>query len=1228
MCYPAPLIKGKEEFDKPNNVTFPDNSNGFYLPLPDEWIKDDGILDKMMKKNTNAYKLLKYRGIPIHTGNTKGDEYIRAYIPTKSVGGKKTDPDKLVKIWDVRGKKNRNITSPYITQPIIFSNEQKILGSGGDIDGEEWKNYEEVIQKGGYFRGFLLPTDQNMSTNIAESLIPNRCTIKDATSTDINVLVNTASGGNAGIFGYKQGRNDIDNLTKYGYTNEFKPWESDTLLGNYVSLSVYYSNIYRTLYDIIYSNPAFIGAKINHRNTNNSSDWFYLGLEAQNIINGQFKKSPRDKETDIGGYVNINGGIPGTNYEIPNGRGISNALFIPGNRISGGNIPKDVNQIRQVLQFRFTNTPRTAYNTILLKKSINPNIKKSYIDAANDWKYNDIAPKTIDINIPRFDNLKCLENISTGKEGELVIGLSEPDDLNIKQNLWLANAGGYKNTIYPDNKPLNTPTGILSARYNTSNTANGDITNDFPLSDSIPNDDVIEAVIYRFAKMIFNNLDSPNYLTTNKSDAIKYFAYRLSRSLIVVKDSIFNAPLFQEYNELASDYENDKYFGGTDSGNNKAAKLFNNETSGKYNKNLKPKDRQDNATYSQNAQPLTLSLTTMFREAFTRMMNKAILTRHLNRDINKRQYTFDKIAKYIDDIGNDSFNNMTADELIADHSYIAGCAGMCQVLVKLDVSDILLMQDESTNFHFISYLRDCLDSERNILKYNFEFTDNKTFRPCSAGVTQLKNVNYNSIWDIRNYMSNDILMSKASFLSRLQNIDAQFDRNRIAMIDIVRQKAVDEIQPIIQDIVDAIIDNRPMRANAGFAALVANFRGALSEYKSIHDIYMEQSRIIDNQLLQLNQILESGKEVDYGRLETRITRLYNKKESILNEFEAKYDQTAPKIIVTIDELRKVKEKIETQTIPNLSKMQRDALANRIGQVIDRLTTTAEEQIPGIVSEILETKDMDKLVNLTHYVNYILKDPILKGGVWVPIKVGIFVKQIVKQQTLFPIQYKLFNIFTGEEVALKENMDLRAKIEGEGKILVASSPKNNNWFFYKEKPDESKLGNKVPYDEKMEYLNGYRKRLFTEYGQLGYFDKIVQPWVKRTLYMVGANKSLQNVKSANTKTMVQQCGNNRKQCQGFIYFDELTDRLLEIIKQTEAKVAPQQLKEKLVKGKDKELEGTTIAPITTTIATPSTATTTVKTGGNKKKTKVVRKKVKKISNKKKSNKKTYNKVIVL
>ena len=50
--------------------------------------------------------------------------------------------------------------------------------------------------------------------------------------------------------------------------------------------------------------------------------------------------------------------------------------------------------------------------------------------------------------------------------------------------------------------------------------------------------------------------------------------------------------------------------------------------------------------------------------------------------------------------------------------------------------------------------------------------------------------------------------------------------------------------------------------------------------------------------MELNQLLESGKDIDYSKLETRISTLYNRKQKVLNEFEEKYDKIIPRIVIT------------------------------------------------------------------------------------------------------------------------------------------------------------------------------------------------------------------------------------------------------------------------------------------------------------------------------------------
>jgi hypothetical protein len=750
------------------------------------------------------------------------------------------------------------------------------------------------------------------------------------------------------------------------------------------------------------------------------------------------------------------------------------------------------------------------------------------------------------------------------------------------QNLWLANAGGYLNGNtwnVPQGTNRSTPIGLLSARYNTSSNAYNDLTQNFPVADSIPNDDVIEAVIYKFAKMIFNNLND-NYLVghnnNNKINAIKYFAYRLSRSIVVVKDSIFVAPLPKEFSdEMVANYktDNNNNFEKIHSETNDPARLFSN-IAVNYERDANLNDRQNSATYCVNSQPLTIALTTTFRTAFTKMMNKAILTRHFNRD-NEEFFTFGDVAKKINAKKNtNDYNKLSPEQLIDKHDYITGCTGKCKLLVKLDVSDILTMKYRSSDFYFMDYIRNALDTTRNIIKYNFDFDNNNTYRNCAAGLVQVENINYPSIVNVGEYMNDTVLISKASFLNRLQNIDNQVEKNKIFEYEITKKRILAEIMPMIQNIIFAIRNNQPYKANAAFASLIVYIRGAINDYKNIYEIYSEENDRITSQLLELNQLLESEKDIDYASLEVRITKLYDRKQKILNEFNKKYEDVVPKVVISVHELRDVKRRLEDPNqFQELDEGQKKGLATKIGEITDRLIRMAEIEIPGIVSDILDRKEIDQLADLEPYMKYFLADPNLRGGVWIPIKIILSISTMIEEKTFFPEKYIIFNIFTGEIKKITSSTDFTNIANFKGKILVSATRSTNSWYYYTEKPDISKLGETTSYSDKMDYLKNYRKRFFEKYGQLGFFDRIGKDWVKKALYTAGANISLGRIRG----NPVENCKENDRACNGFIYFDMLTKKILQIIKEEEKKVQPKKLYEKVAKSKNIELEDKLIAP---------------------------------------------------
>lgn len=1213
MCYHSDLIKCEEEHRYQGN-DIPTNSHGFYLPLPEEWTKDGGILDKMMNTNTDDYKLLKYRGIPIHIDQGNGGiaaEYVRAYIPTKSVnptmtGGVPPNPPiqptkPLYKVWDTSHSDSRNITTPYITQPMHFyDNTSNNSSNGGNIDGQDWGDYENTIRMGGYFRGFLLNTDQTTNMVEGNTNIPNNLLSIDKymfvnMMHSIDNLSKTSFGGSVGLFEYDSNNNN--NIIEYsindgGYTPQGL-LNKNFPTNNNVYLSTYFSNIYRTLYDIIYSNPAFITDKTNPQYINGASQWYALGLQGQHVYAGTHINYLGDTATDIkdvvGGYVNINGSLPGTKHIVLNGQSdtptiidntlsnnvaISSVLANPGYHIDLNTITtplsSEINGVDQVLHFRCTNNARTAYNSVLLSQMIKPDFRsEGYIDASDpkslEYKY--LKKRTISIPIP--------QNSWTNSGGKNILNSNLNNATNeIMQNLWLANPGGYLGGSVVNGttgSAETTPIGLLTARYNTSNTASGDLTENFPLPDSIPNDDVIEAVIYKFAKMIYGNLND-NYLIDKtkpqiKNDAIKYFAYRLSRSIIIVKDSIFCAPIFEKYGEdIVSDYKDSNYLKGGKSELNKPARLYKPEL-GTIKNNAELKERQNSATYCENSQPLTIALTTMFRKAFTRMMNKAILTRHHNRnDSNSNNDPYFKYEDIVDLINNnpDTYNN-NADVLVDKASYIAGCAGRCYYLVKLDVSDILEMhsENEDSKFYFMNYLRDCLNTDKNILKYNINFKTNQTFRPCSAGVLQIKNsgnqlLNYEAIKDIDRYLYGTVYLSKLDYLGRLLTIDSTVNKDRHYLLDTRRKNILKEIRPKIDKFINAIANEQIYDAKSKLLLIITDIKKDVSNYKVAYDRFNEKSEIFNNLLLKVNQLLENGRDINYESLNTQISRLYEEKQKNINKFEETYEEIVPKIIITLDEMQKIKERINL--LP-LSKLKKDSLLDKYGTMIDKLYRDVETDIPSIVTNLLNQTEMDKLTNLDPYMEYILKDPELNGGIWVPYIT--YVKFVIRK-------YMIVNIFTGEIIEIKSDTDLKRK-NIKGKILISTSTKSPHWYYYSGVPDPVKL--KGTAKDIIEYLNIYRNDFFKSYGQPGRFDVIRINFVKKVLYAKGINKNLSDpkVKDANVDTFVAECSEETKPCIGFIYFDDLLKKLLSIVKVEAPHIASKEIYKK-VKRNRKQLTG--------------------------------------------------------
>lgn len=1271
MCYYSPYIISKNEKDfeankdkytkKPADVNLKDQNGltyaGFYLPLPDEWTIPGGILDQMMK-DTKERTLLKIRGIPIHVNTNnpnvsqKFKDYIKAQICSNDGYATVSGAAMRVPYWEdpqaIQANQNRHIVTPYITQPVSFTSGNARVHAG-QIGGESWESLDNAVSKGGYYRVYPVNSDNNNANAgnntpnpcvqvVRDSFVNNNTTIADINSGNPNA----GGGGFAGFLGYgTTGNRGINSATVYNgtgglYTNSGGAGMAITgAMGTpNINLGGYFSNIHRTIYDMIYSNPAFIVDERNRVGVQNSaSKNFLLGLDARYIIGGNYASGAAPAKHPgnlIGGLVNINGLIPSTNYTPLNsampgtalanpitgartnvrGEGLCGLSSIPGTFIGAQPAPPAPGAAfvpaSNYNAFRFTNTARSAYNTIFLKKFINHtltsgappiNFNLDNVIDVNKYQYNKIAINTRDITITSGQGGMKVSSLTGGGNPTGTIfaaGLANSTSEAI-QNLWIGNAGGYAAMVSVDS---GTPIGLLTARYNTSETANGDLTQNYPVPDSIPNDDVIEAVIWKFANIIFDGIKD-NYLADNNEDSKKYFTYRLSRSLITIKNSLFCAPIFKEVDKSivksfteAVPGQNlvNKYYGdgASYSIENVPGSLFTTQANigaPDFDQTDDLKKRQNSQTYCKDSQPITLSLTNVFKNAFKKMMNKAILMRHATMITGPGKiYTYEDLVKLVneknkDDTTQDIFGNKRADELIEDDAYIAGCTGKCFDLVQLDVSSILEMKDGAANFNYYDYLRTCLNTDKNILKYNFDFNNNKTFRPCSAGIIQSKDslsneyLNYKSTEELRNYFQNFLFLSKMAFLRRVKENMQDVERNKKTIEKVLLTRAGSLISPLISKMQDAILNDKPYIYNSSLAVIDAKYKGALKDYKKFLTEYNARDDQLSEKISELSKLIEKETDIDYERVADTIEFYYNKKQELIDDFEKNHNKYVSMVVVIIDKLKEFSDKLKKGDVIGVSKIQSTTISGNLDNMIDKLLREGEVTVPGLLSEFIDQTTLEQLSNLGPYITYINADPVLRGGIWIPISKGLIAKLKNKfgiTKTTDPNKdkpYRLFNIISGELVSFdskKENIDkVKSKIR-EGVVLVSSSRTSDKWFFSRKDPFKDNFNNKDQ-KNKSAYLKDYRRQLFETYGEYNTFDQIGLDELSKFIAKVFSDTY--EVKD----NPIEYCRHPNK-CRT-IYFDELKKRLLRIISEHRAPAdIPTRMLEKVQETKNRNITG--------------------------------------------------------
>lgn len=1145
MCYNNSVITKP----KISRVGVPQSD--WYVPLPEEWAKDGGLLDSIMKDGQIKSGLKNY-GIKFDVGSPN---QIKANVIFRdgSSTNANQDPGYTFPIYLETGLTNPPATIATIGKDSydggafmtpFFSPEPFI----GNID---YNNYGDTINN---IRG-----------------IPNLGAGVNTTNPPVNLEDLCRGGGGLPHYYQMQGGQDI--FGNNGLSN----------------VSHWSGSRYRFLYDIVYSNPA---NSVYSSGFNLSS---IVGYEQHTAISTFANPITR---TNIGGFVSPHGLIP----LLDNGQygylwdthdiGIP-ATDNPSFAISVGN-DSDINYPIPIYTNIWYNTARTAYNTYVLGKKLIPSQK---YDPNNVL---DVDPNIFNGSLHgRLGDFRPAQNNQASDYFTNDRGQGIKGNINVLKNILLSNFGGYLNNLIGANTQVDPP-GLMRCRE-SERVAGGAlhppaILNNNLLPDTILNESQIKGIIEKFAETIFTPASiKPIYgglSTAELNDRRDKFIARLFRAICIVRTTLFEMPIPSIYSnpndpdafltklqEIA--YSTEVIAKGGNIGDvmpspNDFCNLTLSNPDGTQSAQIFLNTRPDNVSYKSppqgnysdkftncNGQPITLSMTTNFREAFKTMVNKMIVTRQ---DVP----TYDV--------------SLAPENLYNDDSYVAWCTGNCRYLILPDVSSILNMKMGNKTYY--DFLRDSLDSEYNLVQANFPDRLEET-RKCSGGIVQEQKISKDTLIDLEGYMYK-LRESKALLLYEIDNAEknakVRWNAEKEKYADVARIRT----KKYISIAVEGLFEKDQQKLERGLRGVkgvylenIQNFNNAYKKYLELDKQYQTKLNQINN---QIETIIEKGTGVSIEPLEKEFNRIQDSKSINQSKFKEDYIKIRPYLIIPLEETAKYSTGI-SKLPPGTKGVSDDwkkEVVKQFEMVIRDMVDLGQSKIPFFREDFKEESDLIRLSKLELFVSEIKADDRIDrikipGNVNLPNKnVGIWV--VYRTSRLGIKSYGLFDILNGKKI---ENITRRVLTAQTGilgaltdtksglfrGVIIFGKDKSNDWYFAPPPPaiiDATKL-------------EEYRYELFNLYGKSDSFI-IKDDDVKRAIFIY-ANFPLSVDELNRVKALFKPnlCSPNNAPtkslpCGALMNIEDVESILLNIAKTYDKRNATDISFDRLVSNKEKMLKG--------------------------------------------------------
>ncbi len=893
-----------------------------------------------------------------------------------------------------------------------------------------------------------------------------------------------------GNFGYSYADKNIANLVAQiqntqgaGGTGNFfgiDPKSSIGETGN-TYLSGYYGNRYRTIYDIIYSN-AFNTSLQNNFITSGGP---HLHI-AYNSASGPGQTTILRKN-EIGGFVSVDGFIPLLDTNKPE--------YNDYNIYKYGIFGDSTNRTN----FWYS-TARNAYNTLVLRTYLSQPIgsdENDYEDAIKDNNIveigDDILRYTKERNIANPTAGGPMSNVFTDSSKAKNIG----DNRDMLMTFLLSNYGGYEKKY---NQPDLDPPGLLRCR-GVNKVTNGDI-NDIkdntPYGDTIVSEEAIIAIVNRFAEIIADK--RKNYKNIEKNAWKDQFTYRLSRAILMVRKTLFEAPIMKEFlrdGKYLTQFE--RMYAKQPNSNKKTKNGFGNLVIGqpgpgkvssqlwggrgcvsKTYKGLSNRDDYSDRFTGCKGQPLTLAFTNEFRLAFKEMINKAICARFLH----------DDEPKMID-------SSEVPEKYWKEDKFVAWCQGDCDRLVKLDVSSILdiriLDEQGSELFNMHEYLRNALDSEFNLNQYNFTDAEAKQ-RRCTAGLLQADPDNQITFEKLQVYLKK-AHQSKRVLIDQIDRTEKKVKEEEKAEKLKLIQEITGQVEELLRTSVDGLQQNDLDKVQKGLRSVRGLFFTKFTKFFSAYRDFAFKERDINKKLATFEKGIEvlGAKGGNINRLEKERLQLEREKDENQLKFREQYNAARWYIILILTAVTKFKKNIDDKSLfAGTSNSIRTKSSNEFQKLINEINNPPVEDrsvAATIIKSFRKIRDENiRLADIQEYKSDIQKDddvnvdPLPANRLAGESKAGIWI--VYKTRKFGFNSYHLFDILSGRiipditrKILLGRYLLSLIKNRVFRGIIIVGKDDSGDWYFGFE-PKKYDITKEADRKE----LKKYRQVLFEKFGE--------------------------------------------------------------------------------------------------------------------------------------------------